>query len=77
MIGIELVKDKTTKEPLENDLVNQVIAICKHEGIIIGKNGAPFAGYNNVLTLAPPLNIKKEDLNFIDKTLAASLNKIL
>jgi taurine-pyruvate aminotransferase len=39
LIGIELVKDKTTKEPLENDLVNQVIAICKHEGIIIDKNG--------------------------------------
>jgi taurine-pyruvate aminotransferase len=77
LIGIELVKDKRTKEPLENDLVNQVIAKCKQEGIIIGKNGATVAGYNNVLTLAPPLTIRQEDLDFIVKTLTASLNKIL
>jgi taurine-pyruvate aminotransferase len=77
LIGIELVKDKNTKEPLENDLVNQVIANCKQEGIIIGKNGATVAGYNNVLTLAPPLTIKQVDLTFLIKTLTASLQKIL
>lgn len=77
LIGIELVKDKRTKEPLENDLVNRVIASCKQEGVIIGKNGATVAGYNNVLTLAPPLNINQEDLNFLIKTLIDSLNKIV
>jgi taurine-pyruvate aminotransferase len=76
LIGIELVKDKQTKEPLENELVNQVITNCKQEGIIIGKNGATVAGYTNVLTLAPPLNIKEEDLNFLVKTLTTALNKI-
>ncbi|QIZ08736.1 aspartate aminotransferase family protein [Priestia megaterium] len=76
LIGIELVKDKRTKEPLENDLVNQVIASCKQEGIIIGKNGATVAGYNNVLTLAPPLTIKQVDLTFLIKTLTESLQKI-
>jgi taurine-pyruvate aminotransferase len=76
LIGIELVKDKRTKEPLENDLVNQVIANCKQVGIIIGKNGATVAGYNNVLTLAPPLTIKQVDLTFLIKTLTESLQKI-
>ncbi|MEH7336150.1 aspartate aminotransferase family protein [Neobacillus drentensis] len=77
LIGIELVNDKTTKEPLDPALVNQVIASCKENGIIIGKNGATVAGYNNVLTLAPPLNIEQKDLNFLIKTLTESLNKIL
>lgn len=77
LVGIELVKDKTTKEPLDSGLVNQVIASCKQEGIIIGKNGATVAGYNNVLTLAPPLNIEQKDLQFIIKTLKESLNKLL
>jgi taurine-pyruvate aminotransferase len=76
LIGVELVKDKTTKEPLDGGLVNQVIADCKAEGLIIGKNGFTVAGYNNVLTLSPPLNIKLEDLNFVVKTLVAALAKI-
>lgn len=76
LIGIELVKDKKTKEPLEVALVNQVIAACKHEGLLIGKNGATVAGYNNVLTLSPPLNIEVKDIQFIIKTLSDSINKI-
>ncbi|CAH2713733.1 Taurine--pyruvate aminotransferase [Neobacillus rhizosphaerae] len=76
LVGIELVKDKDTKEPLEAGLVNQVIANCRQKGIIIGKNGATVAGYNNVLTLAPPLNIEQKDLTFIIKTLTESLDKI-
>jgi taurine-pyruvate aminotransferase len=76
LVGIELVKDKKTKEPLDVTLVNQVIAFCKQEGLLIGKNGATVAGYNNVLTLSPPLNIEQEDINFIIKTVSNSINKI-
>jgi taurine-pyruvate aminotransferase len=77
LIGIELVKDKSTKEPLEVALVNQVIAACKQEGLLIGKNGATVAGFNNVLTLSPPLNIKEEDLQFVIKTITNSLKGII
>ncbi|MEH7114824.1 aspartate aminotransferase family protein [Neobacillus niacini] len=76
LLGIELVKDKQTKEPLDVSLVNQVIAACKHEGLLIGKNGATVAGYNNVLTLSPPLTIDQEDINFIIKTVSNSIKKI-
>ncbi|HZG73222.1 MAG TPA: aminotransferase class III-fold pyridoxal phosphate-dependent enzyme, partial [Chondromyces sp.] len=76
LIGIELVKDKATKEPLEAQYVNKVIEICKQKGLIIGKNGATVAGYNNVLTLSPPLNIPKEDLSFMIQTLTEALNLI-
>ncbi|PLR78697.1 aspartate aminotransferase family protein [Bacillus sp. V3-13] len=76
LIGIELVKDKDSKEPLDNALVNEVIADCKNSGLLIGKNGTTVAGYNNVLTLSPPLNIEQEDLQFLIRTLTAALNKI-
>lgn len=76
LIGIELVKDKETKEPLAVELVNQVIAGCKASGVIIGKNGATVAGYNNVLTLAPPLNITDDDLQFLIETITNELNKL-
>jgi taurine-pyruvate aminotransferase len=76
LIGLELVKDKITKEPLDTSLVNEVIAYCKANGLIIGKNGVTVAGFNNVLTLSPPLNIELDDLDFIVKTLVAALENI-
>jgi taurine-pyruvate aminotransferase len=76
LVGLELVKDKATKEPLDAILVNEVIAYCKANGLIIGKNGVTVAGFNNVLTLSPPLNIELDDLDFIVKTLVAALEKI-
>lgn len=76
LVGIELVKDKKTKEPLEVELVNKVIAGCKEKGVIIGKNGATVAGFNNVLTLAPPLNIEMEDLELLSKTLTEEIRAL-
>ncbi|MBU5210458.1 aspartate aminotransferase family protein [Heyndrickxia oleronia] len=76
LIGVELVKDKSSKEPLEVELVNKVIAGCKQRGVIIGKNGATVAGFNNVLTLAPPLNIKLEDLELIIDTLTEEIKSL-
>lgn len=77
LIGIELVKDKATKEPLDVDLVNQVIAGCKKKGLIIGKNGATVAGFNNVLTISPPLSIKEEDLDFLFTTVTTELEELV
>ncbi|WP_368505894.1 aspartate aminotransferase family protein [Alkalihalophilus sp. As8PL] len=76
LIGIELVKDKSTKEPLDVSLVNQVMAVCKQKGLIIGKNGATVAGFNNVLTLSPPLSIEIDDITFIIDTLKNALNDL-
>ncbi|SHS16318.1 aminotransferase (adenosylmethionine-8-amino-7-oxononanoate) [Mycobacteroides abscessus subsp. abscessus] len=77
LIGIELVKDKATKEQLDVGLVNQVIAGCKKKGLIIGKNGATVAGFNNVLTLSPPLSIKEEELDFLFTTVTSELEELV
>jgi adenosylmethionine-8-amino-7-oxononanoate aminotransferase len=53
-----------------------VIASCKQKGVIIGKNGATVAGYNNVLTLAPPLCIEEEELTFLIQTLIEALDEV-
>ncbi|WP_027953579.1 aspartate aminotransferase family protein [Halobacillus kuroshimensis] len=73
LIGIELVSDKETKEPLAVEKVNAVIHRCKEKGIIIGKNGMTVAGYNNILTLAPPLSIEEEDVTFLIHTLVEAI----
>ncbi|WP_100374515.1 aspartate aminotransferase family protein [Bacillus sp. FJAT-45037] len=76
LIGIELVKDKKSKEPIDVTLVNQVIGACKQKGVIIGKNGATVAGYNNVLTLSPPLSTEIEDIELLVQTVADSINEL-
>ncbi|WP_433742397.1 aspartate aminotransferase family protein [Falsibacillus pallidus] len=75
LIGIELVKDKSTKAPADVSVLNEIITFCKKNKLIIGKNGATVAGYNNVLTLSPPLNIEEKDLSFIVETLKAAFEQ--
>jgi len=65
--GIELVKDRKTKEPAP-ELVNQVLERLRANGLIVGKGGL----YGNVVRMSPPLNISKADidaaLHILDKS---------
>ncbi|WNS79029.1 aspartate aminotransferase family protein [Domibacillus sp. DTU_2020_1001157_1_SI_ALB_TIR_016] len=65
LLGIEMVENKETKEPASAERVASLIAACKKEGLIIGKNGDTVEGSNNVLTLSPPLSCTDEDVDFI------------
>jgi len=60
MIGIELVKDKKSKEP--GTLVSlNVMERAKELGLLLGRGGLN----SQVLRVAPPLCINKEDSKFI------------
>ncbi|PSL42948.1 adenosylmethionine-8-amino-7-oxononanoate aminotransferase [Salsuginibacillus halophilus] len=69
LAGIEFVKDKQTKEPLAESEVKKVMAACKARGVIIGKTSDTVAGYNNILTLSPPLSLTDDDVNLLVGTL--------
>jgi 4-aminobutyrate aminotransferase len=56
MIGIELVKDKDTREPLEPDSIGKVVFGLLHRGVIM----VPCGRYGNVLRFMPPLTITRE-----------------
>jgi len=73
LVGIELVEDKVTKKPIAPEKINKVINDCKEKGLIIGKNGDTVAGFNNVITLAPPLCLTNDDLNFLVETLKQAI----
>lgn len=72
MIGLELVKDKSTKEP-DAEAALKVMEFTKDKGLLIGKGGL----YGNVLRLAPPLSItdgETEELSNIMKEALLQLN---
>jgi len=58
MAGVELVKDRRTKEPAKEER-NRVLNECRKNGLIIIGAGA----YKNVIRFLPPLNIGDELLN--------------
>jgi taurine-pyruvate aminotransferase len=76
LMGIELVENRLTKEPVPLSKMGQVIGECRSNGLIIGKNGDTVAGFNNVLTLSPPLSCTDEDFEFIVTTLKQAIRKL-
>ncbi|MDT8860910.1 aspartate aminotransferase family protein [Alkalihalobacillus sp. MEB130] len=76
LIGVEFVTDKVSKVPLPVEFLNKIIASCKEKGIIIGKNGATVAGYNNVLTIAPPLIINDDEVNLVVNAIVDSVQEL-
>jgi 4-aminobutyrate aminotransferase-like enzyme len=70
MIGVELVRDRKTKEPAVTE-TNRVMELCKDDGVLIGKGGF----HGNVLRLTPPLIVNGDDvrraLGALDRAMAA------
>ena len=69
MQGIELVKDRETKEPA-TEATNLVLERARAHGLLVGKGGL----HGNVIRMSPPLNISKADvdqaLQALDRSLA-------
>ncbi|HTV76234.1 MAG TPA: aminotransferase class III-fold pyridoxal phosphate-dependent enzyme, partial [Candidatus Baltobacteraceae bacterium] len=60
MIGIELVKDRTTKAPASADCV-QVLENARDRGLLIGKGGL----WGQTIRFAPPMCITQADVDFV------------
>lgn len=71
MQGLELVKDRTTKEPAP-EATNQLMQRCKENGLLIGKGGL----YGNVIRLSPMLNIGKADVDEAIRALDKSFSEV-
>ena len=74
-VGAELVKDRVSKEPVDESVAAGVTAHCLKNGVMIGRTNRSFTEYNNTLCLSPALICTKDDLDeivtSIDNALAA------
>lgn len=68
MLGIELVKDRTTKEPAKDECA-AVFERCKDLGLLIGKGGL----WGNTLRIKPPMCIHQADADFMLEVLDEAL----
>lgn len=76
LVGIEMVADKETKEPLDDEKMGSILAECKKRGLIIGRNGDTVPGLNNVIIIAPPLTSTEEDLDFVVETVESVIRSL-
>lgn len=69
MLGVELVKDRATKEPASAECA-QVFEKCKDLGLLIGKGGL----HGNTLRIKPPMCIHKADADFMLEVIGEALS---
>lgn len=71
MIGVELVKDRNTKEPAKDECV-RVFERSRELGLLIGKSGF----YGNVLRIKPPMCISRADVDFLIEVLDMAFSEL-
>ncbi len=60
MLGVELVKDRDSKQPASAEAA-AVLELARDRGLLIGKGGL----YGNTLRIKPPMCITRDDAQFI------------
>jgi len=75
LLGIELVKDRATKEPVGAEQITAIADFCRDNGLLIGRGGGG-RRYGNTITLSPPLVITRAECDRIVDTLDRALETI-
>jgi taurine-pyruvate aminotransferase len=74
LLGVELVLDRTTKEPVGPAQITGIVDFCRENGVIVGRGGGG-RRYGNTITLCPPLVITRAEcdriVDVLDRALAA------
>ncbi|XP_015906962.1 alanine--glyoxylate aminotransferase 2, mitochondrial [Parasteatoda tepidariorum] len=73
MIGIEMVKDKESRQPLSSDIMESILEETKDMGLLIGRGGH----YKNVFRIKPPMCITSTDAKFCVEVLDIAISKVV
>ena len=75
-VGAELVKDRQTKEPVDESVLIKIAADCLAQGVMIGRTNRSFQKLNNTLCLSPALICTKDDIDEIVTAIDNALTNI-
>lgn len=72
-MGLELVKDRQTKQPVDESVVVKIAGHCHANGVIIGRTNRSFREHNNTIALSPALIATEKDIDDIVAALDAAI----
>jgi taurine-pyruvate aminotransferase len=75
LLGVELVQDRTTKEPMSAADITKIVDFCRDQGLIVGRAGGG-RRYGSTITLCPPLVITRAECDRIVDTLDRALGTL-
>ena len=75
-LGAELVKDRETREPMEEARVKAVVADCMKQYVIIGATNRSLPGRNNTLCFSPGLIATRDDIDHIIDATDRALSRV-
>jgi alanine-glyoxylate transaminase / (R)-3-amino-2-methylpropionate-pyruvate transaminase len=71
LLGIELVKDRQSKEPAGGECA-QVLENCKNMGLLLGKGGL----WGQTIRFSPPMCVNEQDADFLIEVLDSALAEL-
>lgn len=71
LLGIELVKDRQSKEPAREECAH-VMEVCKEMGLLLGKGGH----WGQTIRFSPPMCINEQDADFLLEVLDCALGSL-
>lgn len=77
LAGMELVKDRTSKEPVDESVLMRIAAECMSLGVIIGRTNRSFREFNNTIALSPALIAGRSELDEIVSALDRAIGKVM
>jgi len=75
-VGAELVKDRKTREPVDEAVAAAVAADCLKRGVMIGRTNRSLPEFNNTLCLSPALICTKNDIDEIVGAIDVALDNL-
>ena len=71
MLGIELVKDRQSKEPAREECA-QILETCKEMGLLLGKGGL----WGQTIRFSPPMCVNAQDADFLLEVLDHAFQRL-
>jgi len=71
MVGVELVKDRTTRDP-DTDLCETLLLACADQGLLVLNCGT----HHNVMRFLPPIDVTTEEIATAVELFAAALRSL-
>ena len=75
MVGVDLVRDRETRERANTE-ADQVMAACLEHGLMVGKSGPVFGSNGNVIKFKPAVNVSEDEIVEIAELFGKALAEV-